>query len=100
MTQAQIPISATDRIVGLDVLRGLAIFGILDGNNDEEKAKVENAVYSQEPLRSAIFARFMFLLGLLILYTPFYLGWRTLALFMIGAGLVKLGWLDRKHSSS
>lgn len=73
---------------------------ILDGNNDEEKAKVEYAVYSQGPLRSAIFARFMFLLGLLILYTPFHLGWRTLALFMIGAGLGKFGWLGRERSAS
>ena len=35
MTQAQIPISATDRIVGLDVLRGLAIFGILVVNVEQ-----------------------------------------------------------------
>ncbi len=66
---------------------------ILDGNNGEEQAKVEYAVYSQGPLRAAVFARSTFLLKLLVLYTPFYLGWRTLALFMIGAGCVKLGLL-------
>ena len=72
---------------------------VLNDNNAEAKAKVEYAVYSQGPLRAAIFARSTFLLKLLALYTPVYLGWRTLALFMIGAGCVKLGLLAAGHAA-
>ncbi len=41
----------------------------------------------------------MFLLKILVLYTPVYLGWRTLALFMIGAGCAKLGLLAEGHEA-
>jgi uncharacterized protein len=67
---------------------------ILDGHDSEDKTRVEYAVNSHGPLAAAMFGRSMFLLKLLLLYTPFYLGWRTLALFMIAAGGVKLGLLN------
>lgn len=67
---------------------------LFNDSGGEEEAKVEYAVYSEGPVRAAIFGRFLHLLALLLLYTPFYLGWRTLALFLIGAGCVKLGLLD------
>ena len=73
---------------------------ILDGRQGEQRARVEYAVYSHGPPAATIFARFSFLLPLLILYTPFYLGWRTLALLMIGAGCVKSGWLEPSKRSA
>jgi uncharacterized protein len=48
----------------------------------------------ERPLRAARFGRVIFLAALLILYTPFYLAWRTLALFMLGMALVKWGYLE------
>jgi uncharacterized protein len=67
---------------------------VLDGNNEPEQAKVQYAVFSEGPLRAARFGRVIFLAALLILYTPFYLAWRTLALFMLGVALVKWGYLE------
>ena len=67
---------------------------ILDGNDSVEQAKVEYAVFSEGPQKAAIFSRVTFLAFLLIVFSPLYLLWRTLGLFLIAAGLVKLGFLD------
>ena len=70
---------------------------VLDGNNGPEQAKVEYAVFSEGPLRATRFARVIFLAALLILYTPFYLAWRTLALFMLGMAWIKWGFLEAER---
>lgn len=71
---------------------------VLDGNNEPEQAKVQYAVFSEGPLRAARFGRLIFFAALMLLYTPFYLAWRTLALFMLGMALVKWGFLDSSKS--
>ncbi len=67
---------------------------VLDGNNDFEQAKIEYVVFSRGPIGAATFSRVSFLAALLLLYTPFYLLWRTLALFLLGAAVVKAGLLE------
>lgn len=67
---------------------------VLDGNDDAEQARVQYAVFSEGPLRAARFGRVIHFAALILLYTPFYLVWRTLALFMLGVGLVRWGYLD------
>jgi hypothetical protein len=67
---------------------------VLDGNNEPEQAKVAYGVFSEGPLRAARFGRLIFFAALIVLYTPFYLVWRTLALFMLGMVLVKSGFLE------
>lgn len=89
-------IRLSNREYDLPIPQSIAIT-VLDGNNEEEQAKVEYAVYSYGPVGAAIFGRTIFLLELLLLYTPFYLAWRTLALFMLGAGLVKWGVLENSR---
>lgn len=61
---------------------------------EPEEALVEVVAYSQGPVGDAIALRLAFLARLLGLYTPVYLGWRTLGLFLIGAALAKAGRLD------
>ncbi|MCP4899692.1 MAG: DUF418 domain-containing protein [bacterium] len=82
-----------DGIYDLPMPANVAIL-VLDGNNSVEQSKVEYAVFSKGPVRAALFGRLSYFSALLILYMPFYLGWRTLALFLLAAGMVKWGYLD------
>lgn len=61
------------------------------GRYDEAQALVQYAVLSQGPLLAALFARLIHLAALVILYLPVYLGWRTLALFLLGFAVVVAG---------
>lgn len=67
---------------------------LLEGGTKSVQAMIEYSVYSEGPSGSARFVRLQFLARLLLLYTPFYLGWRTLGLFLLGAALVAAGRLE------
>ena len=64
---------------------------LLRSDDPVERAEAEYAVFSLGPVAAAIFSRLSFLAFLLGLYTPLYLLWRTLGLFLLAAGLVKWG---------
>ena len=80
-------------------LDGNVAVQVLDGGDDFESAKVEYAVFSRGPVAAATDSRLSFLSRLLLVYLPFYLFWRTLALFLIGAWIVRSGGLDMRHST-
>lgn len=67
---------------------------VLNSAADEHKALAELAVLSKGPFSAAVFARLIYQAALILLFLPFYLGWRTLGLFLIGAGLVVSGKLS------
>ncbi len=87
-------IQLTDSRYELPLPAWLAI-SILDGNDEALSSKVQYAVFSEGPVGAQIFARLDFFLPLMILYMPFYLFWRTLALFLFGAGLVRMGLVNQ-----
>lgn len=70
---------------------------ILLSGSELERALLEHRAFAEGPLGLTLLQRAGFF-ALLMVYTALYLLWRTLGLFMIAAGLVKLGVLafDRR----
>ncbi|MEM9555010.1 MAG: DUF418 domain-containing protein [Acidobacteriota bacterium] len=64
---------------------------MLDSGGKEHKALVEFAVLSQGPVHAAVGVRLTHFARLIMLILPLYLGWRTLALFLLGTAFVKSG---------
>ena len=74
---------------------GAVLVPHLQGNrHDPEEAKAQVLAFGHGPQSAALRARIALFLKYLLVFTPFYLLWRTLALFLIAAGLVKLGVLE------
>jgi uncharacterized protein len=71
---------------------------LLDGAQGATEAQAEYAVYSRGSWRAACFARLSYLASLVTIYTPVYLGWRTLALFLLGSAVAGGGLLTEGAS--
>ena len=72
---------------------------VLDDGDEHMRALVEYSTFSHGPVEAAISARLLFLASLILLYTPVYLGWRTLGLFLVGASLFAAGRLTDRPSA-
>ena len=59
-----------------------------------DEATVQAIVWRDGPVGLAVHARAVLFAKFVTLFTPLFLLWRTLGVFLIAAGLVKLGFLD------
>jgi len=59
-----------------------------------DEATAQALAFGRGPARLAVRARLVLFAKFITLFTPLFLLWRTLGLFLIAAGMVKRGWLD------